>query len=210
MTPNTAQQLAILLFFVLPGVVYQAVRDALRGPAASEQETGNRFLRAVAVSAVLDAGYLLLFGPALVRLVSGPRRQGLSGLADQPRLAGLVGFVLLVGIPAAVAATGTLLLRRRRAARYDPTPSAWDHLFSNRGGCFVRVKLKDGCWAGGWYGRGAYASAFPQPRDLFLSAQYAMLPDGRFGARLPDTGGIYIPAADITTLEIFNRPDATG
>ncbi len=206
MVPETLRQLTILLLFALPGVVYQVTRDQLLGPVAAEQETENRLLRAVAVSVILDALYATVAGPALADLMGGEDRHGLDGLGAHTRLAGAIGLLLLVVIPAALAITETSLSRRRRAAAYEPTPTAWDHLFRDQGGCFIRVRLQDGTWIGGWYGHGANAAAFPHPKDLFLSAQYAMRPDGHFDARMPGTGGVYISADSISFMEILNAP----
>jgi hypothetical protein len=64
------------------------------------------------------------------------------------------------------------------------------------------VRIKDGTWIGGWYGSKSNASAYPQARDLFLESQYMMKPDGTFEGRVLNTGGLYIPAADISHLEI--------
>jgi hypothetical protein len=202
MVPSTVQQLAILVLFVLPGTVYQVVRDHLRGPLASEQETGNRVLRAIAMSALLDSIYAIAAGPALIRIFAGSGHRGLGALAAQPRVAGVAGLVLFVLIPAGVA-YGEFVVRNRRAASlYEVTPTAWDHLFRQQGSCFVRVRIKDGTWVGGWYGRKSTASAYPQTRDLFLEAQYMMKPDGTFKGRAPNTGGLYVPAVDISHLEI--------
>jgi Family of unknown function (DUF6338) len=204
--PSTVQQLVILLLFALPGIVYQAVRDHLQGPLPSEQDTGNRVLRAIAVSVALDAVYVTVAGPQLLRLVSGSQRSGLAGLRENPRVAGMVGLLVLVAVPAAVAIGEAVARRRGRAARYEPTPSAWDHLFKDLGGRFLRIRLTDGTWVGGWYGKGSNASAFPQPRDLFLDVQYSMRHDGRFGPRVDGTGGVYVAGTDISFLEILSPP----
>jgi hypothetical protein len=202
MIPSTVQQLAILVLFVLPGTVYQVVRDHLLGPLASEQDIGNRVLRAIAMSALLDSIYALVAGPTLVRFFAGPERRGLSALAAHPRGAGGVGLLLFVIIPTGVAIVEFYLRNHRAVSRYDATPTAWDHLFRRRGSCFLRIRTKDGTWVGGWYGSKSNASAYPQTRDLFLQSQYMMRPDGTFEGRLPNTGGLYIPAADISHLEI--------
>jgi hypothetical protein len=44
MVPGTVQQLTMLLILVLPGVIYQVVRERLRGTLATEQEPQNRLV----------------------------------------------------------------------------------------------------------------------------------------------------------------------
>ncbi|MGW7528861.1 DUF6338 family protein [Streptomyces sp. NPDC054783] len=211
MTPSTAQQLAILVLLILPGTSYLFARERLLGIREAEQEVSNRFLRALGVGVLLDAAYLIAAGPQLVRLLRGDGKEPLSGVADRPRAAGLWLLLLVVVLPTLVAWAEARWVRRRRAAVHDRTPTAWDALFQDRGACFVRVRLKNGGWAGGWYGTRSRASAYPQPGDLYLESQYRMEPDGAFGPRMPGTGGLYIRAADLDLLEIHEpRRHARG
>ena len=208
--PSTTQQLVILLLFVLPGTVYQAVLDQLRGPLASEHEPGNRALRALAASAVLDSVYAVIAGPPLLDLFSPSGRGIMAGLTARPREAGFVALTLLVLVPAALAYTEFAIRHRRAVARFDSTPTAWDHLFRQCGSSYVRVRARDGTWIGGWYGSKSFASGHPQPQDLFLQAEYQMNTDGTFGERLAGTAGVYIPATDITHLEILESVAPSG
>lgn len=208
MVPGTVQQLTILLILVLPGVFYQAVREHLRGAVAAEQEPQNRIVRAIAAGALLDAVYAVAAGPWLVRLLGGQGRGPVAGALAHPREAGLAALLLVVLVPAGIAWGEAVLDRRRRRARYEPTPTAWDALFRDRGSCFVRARLKNGLWVGGWLGSRSAVSAYPQPGDVYLQAQYRMGPDGRFLGKVPDTGGVYLRAADIDVLEVLLRPTA--
>ncbi|WNI28163.1 DUF6338 family protein [Streptomyces sp. ITFR-6] len=72
-SPSTPLQIAVLVLFVLPGVTYQFLRERWRGPVPGERDLGERVLRAVAASVVLDTLYLVAAGPRLVRFV---RRTG--------------------------------------------------------------------------------------------------------------------------------------
>ncbi|WP_137990853.1 DUF6338 family protein [Streptomyces vilmorinianum] len=206
MVPGTVQQLTILLILVLPGVFYQAVREHLRGAAAAEQEPQNRIVRAIAAGALLDAAYAVAAGPWLVGLLDGDGAGPVAGVLRHPRQAGLAALLLVVAVPSGIAWAEAAWARRRRRARYEPTPTAWDALFRDRGSCFVRARLKNGLWVGGWLGSRSAVSAYPQQGDLYLQAQYRMAPDGRFLGRVPDTGGVYLRAADIDVLEILLRP----
>ncbi|MFF7240166.1 DUF6338 family protein [Streptomyces collinus] len=205
MTPSTVQQLAILVLLVLPGTSYLFARERLLGIREAEQEVNNRFLRALAVGVLLDSAYLITAGPHLVRLLRGGGKGPLTGVAEQPRETGLWLLLLIVVVPTLVAWAEAYWIRRRRAAVYEGTPTAWDALFQGRGACFVRVRLKNGGWAGGWYGSRSRASAYPQPGDLYLQSQYRMEPDGTFGPRMSGTAGLYVRAADVDLLE-FHEP----
>ncbi|WP_018539033.1 DUF6338 family protein [Streptomyces sp. MspMP-M5] len=201
-------QLTILLVLVLPGVFYQAVRERLRGSLAAEQEPQNRLVRAIAAGALLDAGYAVVAGPWLVDLLTGGGQGPLAGVLRHPQRAGAAALLLVVVVPSAAAWAGHAWRRRRASARYEPTPTAWDALFRNRGSCFVRVRLKSGLWVGGWLGSRSAVSAYPQPADLYLQAQYRMGPDGRFLGRVPGTAGVYVRAAEVDVLEVLLPPAA--
>ncbi|MGP8302321.1 DUF6338 family protein [Streptomyces inhibens] len=208
MVPGTVQQLTILLVLVLPGVFYQAVRERLRGALAAEQEPQNRLVRAIAAGALLDALYAVAAGPWLVRLLAGGGAGPVGGVLRHPRQAGLAALLLVVVVPSAAAWAEAAWRRRRARARYEPTPTAWDALFHDRGSCFVRVRLKSGLWVGGWLGSRSAVSAYPQQGDLYLQAQYRMGSDGRFLGRVPGTAGVYVRAADVEVLEVLLPPSA--
>ncbi|MET9434943.1 DUF6338 family protein [Streptomyces sp. NPDC006551] len=206
MVPGTVQQLTILLILVLPGVFYQAVREHLRGAVAAEQEPQNRLVRAIAAGALLDAVYAVIAGPWLVRLLVGDGAGPLAGATARPREAGLAALLLVVLVPSGIAWAEAAWGRRRSRARYEPTPTAWDALFRDRGSCFVRARMKNGLWVGGWLGTRSAVSAYPQQGDVYLQAQYRMGPDGRFLGRVPGTGGVYLRAADVDVLELLDPP----
>lgn len=203
MSPSTVQQVAILVLLVLPGTSYLFARERLLGAREAEHEPGNRVLRALGFGIVLDTGYLIVAGPQLVGLLRGTGAGPLSGFTERPREVGLWVLLLVIVVPTLVAWAEARLTRRRRATRHERTPTAWDALFQNRGSCFVRVRLKSGDWAGGWYGARSRASSYPQPGDLFLESQYRMKPDGTFGERIHQSGGLYVRAEDIDICEIL-------
>jgi hypothetical protein len=195
-------QAVLLVLLVLPGITYQFVRERLRGPVAGERNLGERVLRAVTASIALDSIYVIVAGPSLVQLVRGTGATGWAGVVEQPRLVGLLALLLFVVIPAVAAAGMALWERRRAPARYRTTPTAWDHMFGRRGSCFVRVRLKDGTWVGGWYGADSYATSYPDPGELFLQSAWRMNPDGSFGDRIARTAGLYVRAADVDIIEL--------
>jgi len=202
-TPSTVIQVALLILFVLPGIVYQFLRERWRGPVPGEREIGERVLRAITASVVLDAIYLIALGPPLLRLYG---THG-EGLAKNAQIAGLAGLVLVFAVPALAAALTSWLQRRRLRSRYGTTPTAWDHAFRDRKPCFVRVRLSDGTWVGGWYGTRSYASSYPHPAELYLQSAWRMRPDGGFAERVDHTDGLYIRADRVEVLEVLEPPD---
>lgn len=208
-SPSTVFQLAVLVLFVLPGAVYQFVRERMRGPVPQERALSERVLRALVASVVLDTVYAVMAGPEVLRLV----RIGEGGLLDQGvageriRLVGLVGMLLFVVVPAVAAVAVSLEQRRRLRARYQQIPSAWDHIFRDRRPCFVRLRLKDGTWVGGWYGNGSYASSYPMPRELHLESAWRMRGDGSFEERVEGTAGLHVRGADVDIVELIDVPE---
>ncbi len=68
-----------------------------------------------------------------------------------------------------------------------PAPRAWDHLFAKADLFgFVRLRLKDGSWILGSWGRAeklgldSYASGYPEIQDLFISDVVESDDDGKF------------------------------
>ncbi|MFI9811553.1 DUF6338 family protein [Saccharothrix variisporea] len=204
--PSTVLQAVLLVFFVLPGVTYQFLRERWRGPVPGERNLGERVLRAITASILLDSLYAIAAGPELLRLARGNRSTGWDGISQQPRVIGLWALLLFVVVPALAAGGVSLWQRRRLRARFRTTPTAWDHMFRHRGSCFVRVRLKDGTWVGGWYGSGSYATSYPEPAELFLESAWRMNPDGSFDRRISGTAGLYVRGADADVVELVHPP----
>ncbi|MGB8385573.1 MAG: DUF6338 family protein [Dermatophilaceae bacterium] len=217
MIPSTPAQLLITLVLVLPGFVYQETRIRLRGRAPGEQELTSRLLRAIAWSLGFALGYALLMGPQLGEAIRDPP----TLLAD-PRRAAVLGLLLGLGVPALVATLPSLIpegwewphrlqaLRPSQLTRYDSTPSAWDRAFKDAGPCFVRVRMKDGTWFAGYYGRLSYASSFPDSRSLFLEASFKVGDDGLICDPVTGTVGAVIDCSEATLVEfLLPAPEST-
>lgn len=213
-TPSTIQQVVLLVLFVLPGISYQFVRERMRGPVPGERDLGQRVLRALTASIVLDAVYLIAAGPQLVHLIRPAGRPWFATATAQPRQAAAVSLALFVVIPAAAAWGVGLIERRRHPSRFDSVPTAWDSAFRGRPTGFVRARLKTGTWVGGWYGKRSRASAYPNPADLYLESAYEMGSDGSFGPRVQATGGLYVSMNDVEVIEFVevahNEPETAG
>lgn len=204
--PSTVLQIVLAIVVVLPGVTYQFLRERWRGPVPGQRELGERVLRAVTASVVLDAMYVIVAGPQLLSLARGGGTRGWGGLAQEPRLTGLLALLLFIAVPAAAAAGVSVRERRRLRARFHGTPTAWDHAFRDREPCFVRVRLKNGGWAGGWFGARSFASSYPHPGEIFLQSAWRLNQDGSFAARSQQTAGLYIRCEDIALLELLDPP----
>ena len=195
-TPTTIQQIVVLIGVVLPGVVYQFLREHWHGRAVRDQNLSERVLRAVVAGLVLNGLYLLAAGPWLDGLIGRGKLSPSAAFAARPREIALVSLLLFVLIPAAAAAAMTYGERFLRPsapqAAYRPAISAWKYAFEDRGACFVRIRLQDGAWVGGWYGTRSLASTFPHEGELFLESQYEMQPDGSFSGRIHQTGGVLV------------------
>lgn len=123
--PSTVVQLVLLVLLVLPGITYQFVRERLRGPVPRERDLGERVLRAVVTSIALDAAYLTVAGPALIKLTRGTPPGDLNGFVQQPRAVGLVAVLLFLVVPGAAAFVVSLVQRKRRKSTFQRTPTAW-------------------------------------------------------------------------------------
>lgn len=105
-------------------------------------------------------------------------------------------LLLYVFVPLALGlVVGRAMRRGRRWPRWivgiDPAPTAWDWLWSGEvyGEAYVRVKLKAGGWAAGFWGAQAqgFAASYPAPQDIFLPMQ--LQTDQRTGEIIVDEDG---------------------
>jgi hypothetical protein len=227
LVPSTTYQLLILVGLVLPGIVFGATLARLRGPTPDDKDASTRLLRAVAIGAALDVLYVLAVGPHLASLIQTRSAVpgGPSGLAAHLResavwvllLAGVVPALLAYFVHArAVLASipeGTPMgerLRRLTSTTYRTTPTAWDQIATRRGGCFVRIRLQDGEFIGGWVGEAAFVSGYPEPRDIFIPWQWALDPQGRFLQEIKGTLGVYVPLPEGVVVEWLRPPIQPG
>jgi len=195
---------------VVPGSVYQAVRQRLRGPAPDDLNFSTKLFRAIGVSTALMAVYLAVAGGWLFTLVEAGHGDAPSwhGLQQHAVVVGWTALLLLLVVPALLGGLDYLRATRSLSLRgigYDPVPRAWDLAFRDLEPCFVRVLTTDDRWLGGWYGSRSHVSNYPEPRELFLELAYQVEPDGTLGTAQPCSAGIYIRCDDIRAVE-FVRP----
>lgn len=208
--PANAYGVGVLLVLVLPGVVWMTVRTAVRGRVPHDRDIAARVLQALVVSAILDTVYVLAFGSALVDGVKDAGR----GQTPHPRLAAAALLFLAVALPAALAyvfrgrPTWTSVPTRLGDVRlpltssgYDSAPTAWDKKAPGLGGHWIRIRIADQTWIGGWYGNDSYISTYPEPRDIFIEDQHHVAADGTIGSRVDGSAGVWLAVKDGDVVE---------
>jgi Family of unknown function (DUF6338) len=219
--PGTLGQVLAVVFLILPGFVFAAVRARLRGPSPADGEFGQRLLTAIVFGAVLDSLYILIGGRHVTALFTP---QSPAEWMHDPRLLTLAAFGLLVLAPAALAKlddlrltghfdiplSGDRTIRLRYRGRYEPTPTAWDYAGPRLGDTFIRVRQPDGSWVGGWFGSKSFLSTWPEPHDLFIESQWIMDADGAFKERLAGSRGVYVSCPQDVVVEWVEAPAPTG
>jgi hypothetical protein len=208
------QAFAVFLIALLPGATYAFSYERMAG---SFGVTGSdRVIRFVAASAAFQALFAgLTFDVYQHYIVDG----GFVKYGVNPGLVELVAL-LYVLVPAVA---GTLIgfgqLRSSRVWRWAtllstaaPEPRAWDHVWRHTRSAVIRLKLKSGGWLAGAYGtvdgRRAYASAYPESGDLFLSVGFQIDPTtGEFardtaGSPILSGGGLLIRWDEVEYLEV--------
>jgi hypothetical protein len=98
----------------------------------------------------------------------------------------------------------------RHVTTIDPTPRAWDFAFKQGGPFYVRVKLRDGERLGVFFGEYSFASAYPEPEDLFLEEAWRLGDDGSFLEPIAGTAGLLIPLMSVDLVELLQPEEASG
>ena len=87
-------------------------------------------------------------------------------------------------------------------------PTAWDAVFLDRPESWIIVTLKDNTRVRGWFGVGSHASSDETKRDLYISRVVVLREDGK-NEFVKNTGGVYISAEEIRTIEFINDQEET-
>lgn len=213
--PSSPIQLLGLLVLVVPGFVYQAVRIQLRGRTPNDSELSTRIMNAIVTSTIFDLLYVAVLGSRIT-----DRDKVSHMVATDPRCAAWLAFLAAFAVPAAAAVlvvclrnseriTTALSWRPSTWSRIDPRPSAWEVAF---GGAlpprFVRVRMKDGTWYAGWLGENSYASAWPDPRTLFVEVSFHIDTSGTIGDQVLGSAGAVIDCTDAVLVELLDSPEA--
>lgn len=86
----------------------------------------------------------------------------------------------------------------------NPTKSPWDNFFSKRETYWVIITLKNGRKIGGKFGKGSYASVFPNPKEIYLKEVWKLNEKNGFEKIRNRTEGIMITENEISTIEFLN------
>jgi hypothetical protein len=207
MVPTSVNAVAILLLFFVPGFVAEWTYERfIFCPAKSDFHK--------LLSSLLLSGLLWVVAGPLIYLDWRAR-------GNVWRTYAITAAVVLVGAPLLGWTGARLRLPTRRLyARLqkvkrlekllrlhalDGHPTAWDAVFSNRGGHWVIVHTMDGERHYGVYGSASYAGFSPHGRDLFLEHLWWPDSDGGFMVDGERQSGAYFPAEQIKYIEFPPR-----
>jgi len=220
--PTDGFAVASLIVLALPGLIYSAVRRWLRGEGPEDRDWSLTFMRGVFLAVVLSAAYLLVFGGQIFDGLALDSGSGTITIAS-PRRVGLGVLVLYVLVPIGVSliAQGRYLTWKPWVDRggwrwighpasrvgFNPTPTAWDHAIQldAHQAVWIRVRRADGTWLGGWFTGGSFATAYPEPRSIYIDQQWSVLENGDFGKEMPNAG-IWVNIADGDVV-FWTRPE---
>lgn len=222
MIPTTAFSLGVFLLLVVPGIVYSRVRVASVGYRGPDLTAAGQGLDALFISVLFDAVYLAAYGAVALAI---PDLLTVQQIASRyPLISGAASIVLFLIVPAGVSAAthrvdwiptkrGPAWLRRPSLGNaYRSTPSGWDHnaLTNTQEPSFVRVRLADGVWVGGWFSTDSYMSTYPVAPDLFIESAWKMDADGGFVSKVPNTRGVWVAIPPGTVVEWVADPTEEG
>lgn len=212
MIPSSATQLLITLVLIVPGFVFLGALVRLRGRTPADADLSSRLMRAIVASTLFALAYLAIAGPQIEDLANQKPDEALNHLQKYAILALLAAFA----IPTATAllyywiSTWDWLQDKFRDSkldqrwnRIDPRPSGWDVAFADLGPCFVRVKMKEGGWFAGWFGKASYASSWPDPQSLYLEVSFHVDQYGTLGKAVENSNGAVIDCTDAVLVELL-------
>lgn len=223
LVPTDIASALLIVVLVIPGFVYGMVRSTFRGPSGSQDTLlSSRIASAVIMSVIFDALYLIALG-VLDPRVDLSRLNGDPGalLPREPYILGVVVLVLGFAVPALVSFVihyrfdwrpvqvrwvPQWVHRPVRRGGYRNFPTAWDRAAPGLGGTFVRVRLADGKWIGGWYSSSSFVSTYPHARDLYIEQQHRMKSDGSFGDAVEGSSGVWLAIGDEDVVEWITSP----
>lgn len=227
--PTDLTSALLYVVLVIPGFVFASVRGALRGPRGTQDlDLLSRLASAIVFSLLFDSLYLIAFGLLVATGRGSLSDVSIDALAASPMQLGLLVFSLGLVVPSVWAVAlyyridwvalpwrwlpapvQRLRVRPRRRGGYRNFPTAWDRSAPGLGGRFVRVRLPDGKWVGGWFSSASSVGTYPHGRDIFIEKQYSMKKDGRFGKEQVDSNGIWLSITDAHIVEWLITPEPT-
>lgn len=220
--PSSFPELWFFVALVIPGVTYAWAKRRFVGWQAPNQDIGTRTLEALFASVV----FLLVYGAAFF-LISGAAFTDAGAQLEQlvaqwpGALTWVVAAALLVGLPVLSAYLMNARwvkvpmdggkTKRKQVNRVKDTPRGWDKAaFTAYTPRFVRVRIADGSWYGGWFDSDSLVSTYPHERDLFVQVQWQMSPEGDFVEPIPGSLGVWIPVTSDCIVEWVSGVPAGG
>lgn len=214
--PSSYLDVLIGVALLIPGLTFATVRRRYLGTREADYGTGARTLDALYASLFFIIVYVLLgaflFGWRFTEL----ENDALALLSKMsPRGGSVVVALLLIVIPATCALMSAKIVfrsmkvcgrnvpvpRRKQRGRHQE-PRAWEVAGARaQTAQFVRVRLEDGTYCGGFYGVSSAMGVYPMARDLFLEEEYNMSTTGEFLDKVDGTNGIWISVTDHTVVE---------
>ena len=205
------QAVTLLVVALLPGAffVWGFERNAGRYGIGLR----DRALRLVGVSSV----FIAVFASVLYWLYANYWQAFKSGA---PLPAGLVIVpIAYLSIPGALGWFAGSRLRggskwARALAGSSRAPRAWDHLFQDHRGGWIRCRMKSRAWIAGVYAKiddiEPYASGYPEPQEIFLARSIEIDQDdggfvyGEDGRPHLGAGGLLLRWDEIEFLEFIH------
>jgi len=188
--------------FILPGFIIKSVVDALNPP--TKISDGVYFLACLAYSFVNCALYSWAY--ILIRPVS-----------EINNTIYWVALICITLIGSIISSVFIGILKQRRIVyqvvkslniKYiDPTPTAWDFIFSKQEASLVFITLTDGGEIRGWFGSNSFASSISDERDIFIEKVYRRANGNDVWHDNPENNGIYISKNEIKLIEFKKQGD---
>lgn len=89
--------------------------------------------------------------------------------------------------------------------------TAWDDFFGRQETeCWIQVETREGQLLGGRYGRGSFASSWPDPGHLYLEEERRIDAVGRFAYPLDGSPGLLLRPADYKMIRVYQGELADG
>jgi len=79
----------------------------------------------------------------------------------------------------------------------------WDDIFSKRESYWVIIHMKDGRKIGGKYGTLSRASAFPNPREIYLETLWEIDHNNAFKKKIERSKGAIFFEDEVSIIEFF-------
>lgn len=221
--PESLPQIAAFVLMLVPGLTWAVVKTWLVGVRDPDYGAGARILDALFISAAFLVIYSAVALMVFVRDYSLEVARGVLDIAYKTWPSwgvALAAFGLLVVVPG----VSSYFVNRRRVSyttvvtaqdgeqktktkkrsinRPNSIPTAWDMAaYEKITERWVRVRLGDKLYFGGYFGPGSYASTYPHGRDLFIEEQWEMGRDGRFLQPVKNSLGVWLPVPDNAVVE---------